>query len=319
MSGTNIEARTSTDTRWSRWLETLGWKGRAVPIEHLPELRQEILGRLERGEIDEAFYRDQLGVFSFELPAELPDVRSMLVLAVPTPPMRVFFHRNGERIPGVLPPTYAHYNARTASVEGVVSRWLEREGHRGARAGLPLKTLAVRSGLAEQGRNNLCYVPGMGSFLQLVGLFTDMPCSGDPWRAARMLPRCDRCEICTNRCPTGAIDPQRFLLHAERCLTLRNENDGNLADGIDPSWHHCLFGCMRCQDRCPQDRTVAGWVDDLVEFTEEETSVLLQRAPSEKLDDPLAAKLESLGLSFDAALIGRNLEALLQATRARAR
>jgi epoxyqueuosine reductase len=36
---------------------------------------------------------------------------------------------------------------------------------------LPLKSLAVRSGLAAYGRNNVCYVPGMGSFLELVGLY----------------------------------------------------------------------------------------------------------------------------------------------------
>jgi epoxyqueuosine reductase len=38
-----------------------------------------------------------------------------------------------------------------------------------------LKRLAVRSGLARYGRNNVTYVEGMGSFLELSASLTDMP------------------------------------------------------------------------------------------------------------------------------------------------
>jgi len=65
--------------------------------------------------------------------------------------------------------------------------WLEKKDHRTAKPQLPLKTLAVCSGLAEHGRNNLCYVPGMGSFFQRVGIFSSLPCTDDSWRKPQIL------------------------------------------------------------------------------------------------------------------------------------
>ena len=102
---------------------------------------------------------------SLDPPADLAGARSIVIVAVPTPQMRIAFHWQGERVPVVAPPTYVSYTPRTESVQAVLAAWLQREGYRLAKPRLPLKTLAVRSGLADYGRNNICYVPGMGSFL----------------------------------------------------------------------------------------------------------------------------------------------------------
>jgi epoxyqueuosine reductase len=305
--------------RLIRWIETFGWRGRVVPIARLRDLREAIVGRHARGEFDEAVYHEQLGAFAFEAPAELPDAHAILVLAVPTPSMRVTFRWRGARVPAILPPTYVSYSRRTENVQEVVSCWLERAGFRTAKPRLPLKTLAVGSGLAEYGRNNLCYVSGMGSHLQLVGLFSDLPCPDDPWREPRMLERCARCDTCRERCPTGAIAADRVLLHTERCLTLHNESPEDFPEWIQPSWHGCLVGCLRCQDRCPENGRVGRWVEDRAEFSEGETAVLLGLDAPDSPPASLPAKLEGLGLSYDLRLLGRNLAALMAAREAAAR
>ena len=292
-------------------IEERGWKGRIVAMDHLVDLRKAIRGRYEQGLLDAAFYSEQLGSFSFDPPAELAGARSMLVVAVPTAPMRVAFHWQGERVPVVVPPTYVSYTPRTDSVQAVLAGWLEKEGYGLARPRLPLKTLAVRSGLADYGRNNITYVPGMGSFHQLVGAFSDLPCDGDPWTEPKALDRCDSCVACLLRCPTGAITDERFLIHAERCLTYHNEAARDFADRIDPSWHHCLIGCMRCQSVCPENRAVLDWFEDRAEFSEQETNLLVQRVPLDQLPAETAAKLKSLEISEDHVLLCRNLSMIL--------
>ena len=309
MSESNGEA----GRRLIHWIGTFGWKGRLVPIEHLDELRGAVAAQRGRGGLDETLYQEQLAVFADASAEDLPGARTIIVIAVPTPPMRLWFRWRGGRVPAVVPPTYVSYRLRTQNVQEVVGGWLERAGLHAATPELPLKTLAVRSGLAEYGRNNVTYVPGLGSFLHLVGLFSDLPCSEDPWRPPRMLERCERCEICRDRCPTGAIAPDRFLLRAERCLTLHNESEVDFPAWIEPPWHNCLFGCLLCQDRCPENGRVRHWMEDRAEFSEEETALLLERVDPRSLPAPLAAKLEDLGLSFGSRHLGRNLAALIAA------
>jgi epoxyqueuosine reductase len=229
--------------------------------------------------------------------------------------MRIVFHWQGERVPVIAPPTYVSYTPRTASVQAVLAAWLEQEGYGLAKPRLPLKTLAVRSGLAEYGRSNICYVPGMGSFLQFVGAFLDLPYDADPWREPKALDRCESCVKCLRHCPTGAIAGDRFLLRAERCLTYHNEAKGDFPSWIDPSWHHCLIGCMRCQTVCPENRDVLEWFEDRTEFSEQETALFIQRTPIDRLPAETSTKLKRLEINEDYRLLCRNLSMIIGRSR----
>jgi len=292
-------------------IEERGWKARIVPIDHLADLEEAIRGRYESGLFDEELYQGQLSFFSFDPPADLPGARSIIIVAVPTPQMRIVFHWQGNHMPVVVPPTYVSYTPRTESVQAALATWLEQLGYRLAKPRLPLKTLAVRSGLAEYGRNNITYVPGMGSILQLVGAFSDLPSDGDPWREPRALDTCDSCVACLRDCPTGAISDDRFLLHTERCLTYHNEATGEFPDWIDPSWHHSLIGCMRCQTICPENKAVLDLFEDRAEFSEHETNLLIQRTPFDHLPTETARKLKSLQINEDYRLLCRNLSMII--------
>jgi epoxyqueuosine reductase len=201
--------------------------------------------------------------------------------------------------------------SRIESVREILGAWLEGKGHRLAGAFLPLKTLAVRSGLAEYGRNNICYVDGWGSHLQLVGAFTDLPCGDDAWRRSKAMDLCDSCEECLHNCPTGAITGSRFLLRAEICLTFHNESTDDFPDWIEPDWHHCLIGCMRCQSVCPMNSDVEARYEDRLSFTEAETEQLIGQEPFELLPPETSAKLRSLELTEDHRILRRNLRMLI--------
>lgn len=293
-------------------INDLGWRGQIVPIDHLNDLRFAILNRLEQGQIDRKLYQEQLSFFSYDYPPDLPGVRSMLIIAVPTPPMRVFFQSQGKRVPVIIPPTYISYTSRTIRTQDALADLLKQEGYHLVKAQLPLKTLAVQSGLAKYGRNNICYINGMGSYFQLVGAFSDLPCENDYWQNPIMLERCDTCTACLRSCPTKAIDTDRFLLHAQNCLTYHNEAADDFPSWINPAWHHCMFGCMRCQTICPENKAVINWFEDLVEFSEFETNLIKEAVPYEKLPNEMVTKIKGLEINENYHSLCRNLKMILK-------
>jgi epoxyqueuosine reductase len=316
-------------SQWEEW----GYDGRVVAIQHLGDLQEEIEGRYRQGLFDEEFYQEWLTRFAFSPPDSLPEARSMIVVAVPQPQTQVTFtwacpeprpehsrrgsRRDGEPVQFIIPPTYFEQKTENR-VREVLVRVLEPAGYRMAEAVLPKKLLAVRSGLAAYGRNNISYVPGMGSFYGLVAVYSDLPAQEDNWREPQMMESCQSCSACLRHCPAGAIpsasplDPstglrtssardelragtsERFLLHAERCITFHNEKPGNVPfpAWMDPAWHNCLIGCMHCQRVCPENREFLHWVEERVEFSQEETALLLQGVTLDQLPPATAKKLE---------------------------
>jgi len=294
-------------------LEEQGYRGRIVSIDHLDELREEIEGRHEQGLFDEEFYQKHLSWFAFALPDSLPEVKSLIVVAVPQLQYRIVFTWKGEPRPFLIPPTYVGYNDTKNQIEKLLAEAVEPQGYGVERAKLPEKLLAVRSGLAAYGRNNISYVPGMGSFQEPVAFFSDLPCEDDTWQEAQMMDACENCAACLRSCPTGAINSDRFLLHAERCLTFHNEQPGDVSfpKWIDPAWHNCLVGCLLCQKVCPQNKEFVNWVEDGAQFSEEETVLILEGVPFDQLPADTSAKWKHLGLDEDYDIYPRNLKVLL--------
>jgi epoxyqueuosine reductase len=290
-------------------LEEQGYKGRIVSVQHLRDLREETEGFYRQGLFDEEFYQERLALFTFRPPENLPDARSLIVVAVPEPWRRVTFTWNGDPISFIVPPTFFPVQRINKQVEGLLARVLGPAGYRVAQVVLPKKLLAVHSGLGVYGRNNLCYIPGMGSFHRLVALCSDLPCQEDNWRELRMMESCQECSACLHNCPTGAITSERFLLRAERCITFHNERSNDIAfpAWIDPSWHNSLIGCFHCQRVCPQNRDFLDWVEGGAAFSQEETGLLLGGVPLDQLPLATAEKLKQFDMIDLLDILPRNL------------
>ncbi len=285
-----------------------------VSTSHLTELQQEIQGRWNKGELNEEFSREYLPRFKFTPPPELPNAQSVIIVAMPRPPTQATFTWKEKPQSFTLPPTYTAYDEKRIYVEHAVAEELGKTGYKIATAMLPLKLLAVRSGLAEYGRNNIAYVSGMGSFMRLTAVYSDMPCTKDSWQETRTMKRCEICENCSKACPTGAISSDRFLLRAEKCLTYHNEKKGSIPfpEWIKPTWHNCIIGCIRCQAACPENKQFLQQVGETATFNEAETKLLIKGAPLEQIPAATLKKMKMLSLTdyFDA--LPRNLSALLK-------
>ena len=301
---------------WGDWADHKGyrwaWGDRAV----VEDVRAEIEARRAGGGFDEAFYQDNLAPFRYLADIGPARAKAVVLLAVPRPAHRLLFARPQGEIVGIVPPTYLWYRGVGEELRAELAGLLG-ESHYLTLLQAPLKAVATRLGLAAYGRNNLAYVPGFGSYHQLVGFVTDAPPDSCPAasREPEMSPACRDCRICRDACPTRAIGEDRFLLRAERCLTLQNEEPGPWPEWLPPITHHCLVGCLACQQACPQNRGLLRYETIGESFAPDETELILA-GPAAETDprwDGLKAKLAALGLPAYGPVLGRNLRALAAA------
>jgi epoxyqueuosine reductase len=304
---------TSVTPDWSAVLEsaaTAGWTAAVVQASRLDAVRDRVAGVLASGDLPGPTAGHLADETSFSWPGEVPGPLSVIVAATARPLTRATLTVRGERREVAVPPHYAGYYSAPDGLAAAVGPALAAAGYACARFEPPLKTLAACAGLARYGRNNIAYVAGLGSYLMLAACATDAPPPDDaPWGEPRQLARCERCSACLRACPGGAIRPERFLLQTNRCLTTHNESEAPFPHWVDPAWHHTAVGCLRCQQSCPENAGVDLLVAEPEVFDEAETEAILAASPD--LSPQTREKLERCGLDYSAALIARNLRALL--------
>jgi len=295
-------------------LKVKGYKGKIVSAKHIPELQRSIKKLHEQKLLDPDFYEENKAYFDFQPEAEFGEIKSLFIITVPQPQYKVIFHWNNQEIPLIVPPTYLHGRAIIDKVKAFLTEILKPSGYNLEFARVPQKTLAVRVGLAEYGRNNITYVLGMGSFHRPSTFYSDFPYNEDEWQELQMMDLCKECSVCVRNCPTGAIPTDRFLLRVERCLTFHNEHPADVPfpDWIDPSWHNCLVGCMHCQKVCPANKKVINWVESGPTFNEEETKLLLSGKSVEQLPEEIRKKVKKHDLENYLFAYPRNLGVILK-------
>jgi epoxyqueuosine reductase len=251
------------------------------------------------------------------LPPELGfEPRSLISVAMPCSKMLLSFSYGGCLINAVVPPGYAGFYLENDRVLQYLSDFVVPRGYSVAKVPtLPHKLLAVHAGSGLYGRNNIFYSDELGSYGHLMTYLSDMPCSDSIWFPLRRMELCDQCFACVHACPTGAIDPDRRLIDADRCLTYLNELPQDFPKWLGDEAHSCVVGCMKCQDCCPANKRNKGNIRSGASFTEEETSELLSNTGHAPYSDALAAKIEGTDIPAEFSgpeILPRNLAALLR-------
>ena len=291
-------------------LSAKDFRGKIVPITHVNELQQEIDTLHQKDLLDKELYDNYLASFDFDCQQKLANARSLIIVSVPQPQVRVVFDREDQSYPVIIPPTYAL--STDHQVADLLGAYFEPRGYKLQKVRLPQKLLAVRSGLAQYGKNNITYVAGMGSFHRPVVFISDLSCAEDSWREPSVLDFCENCNACAKACPTDAIGSDRFQLHAERCLTFFNERHNDFPQWLSPSWHNSLVGCMICQKVCPANKKFVKWMEAGATFNTAETELILNGVSEERLPRETIEKLEKHGIMEYANVLARNLRALIE-------
>jgi epoxyqueuosine reductase len=294
-------------------LTEVDFKSSFVSTKHLPELRRDFERLLEQRTLNREFYDEIVSRYGldwhFELPSNLRAVKSVIITAVPQPKTSLKFEFDGKKCYAIIPPTYVR-DTDQAALE-IMSPLLAKHGYAVRDALLPVKLIAVRSGLARYGRNNIAYINGWGSYFRLRAFFSDVPCPEDNWQEPAALELCSNCRTCIKKCPTKAICADRFLVDAGKCLTFFNEGTENFPAWVNPRWHNCLIGCMVCQDVCPANKEHTAWIMPDGDFSEEETLMILDGTPQNMLPASTAEKLQQVNMLGNYDLLQRNLSALI--------
>jgi epoxyqueuosine reductase len=163
------------------------------------------------------------------------------------------------------PPRVAKY-ARGEDYHGVTLRrlrelagYLREEGAQVAHAWIddgpvPERELAARAGLGWIGKNAMLIRPGLGSFVLIGTIFTDLLLAVDrPFEAEH----CGTCTRCLDACPTGAF-PEPGVVDATRCISyLTIEQRDPIPAGLAPRLAGWAFGCDICNDVCPWNERFA--------------------------------------------------------------
>jgi epoxyqueuosine reductase len=285
-------------------------KFRTVSVLHLKDLETELTTWQHNKLITKKFYEQNYSQFVFHPPEALKNARSIIIIGIPQKITRIEFFYTGKRYQTIVPPTYLFSEVRTACTE-ILSRILGEKGYSVERAILPLKLLSVKSGLGKYGKNNLCYVEGMGSYTRLEAFYTDYIFPINDWCEKELMKSCTTCSLCQQACPTRCIPNDRIFINADECLTYFNENDGDFPPSVPVQSHNALIGCMHCQIICPQNKKLLDYNQDIISFTEEEISCILRKTPKEHIPQSLAKKLVYLNLYDDYTHLARNLTVLM--------
>jgi epoxyqueuosine reductase len=295
------------------------YRYKTISIDHLKELQEDIDGlRRENKLSTNETYQSYINELNFDIPEELSDAKSVIVVAMFTRLLKANFHLNGNLHEVMLPPGYYYVDGYTPDslIEEIQKKIIKVPGFKLEKATkVHIKLLAVRSGLGKYGRNNICYVDGMGSFITLFAYFTDYQFKEDDWTKKRLIEKCEGCKICMNNCPGKAITEDNFVINVGKCITLYNEVEGDFPEWIKSDEHNALLGCMRCQLRCPENKNVIKLTGKREEIAESITRKIIE----EKTDnDVLEALCKQLRMSKDPELlkgyfsvISRNLKVLI--------
>ena len=298
------------------WAQKRGYRFAAAGVSLLEEVRVALEKRLPAGEIEPGFYRENLSSFTYLKECPIKKPRSVILIAVPRPAHILSFSFGSKKIDTILPPTYVRYRKLFEEVRDDLREAVSGLNCRLEILSAPLKALGNRMELISYGRNTVGYINGLGSYFQLVGLVSDKRFgkkSLPPGPAEPVLPRCRNCRICAAACPTGAIDREPVLIHAEKCYTLFSESPNPIPEHLKPPSPKCLIGCLRCQELCPEDKGLLRYEEAAVSFNAEETAAFLGTAGSPgKALDQARAKFQNLGLTEGFPVFARSLKLMLR-------
>lgn len=297
-------------------LTAAGYRSRLAPIRVAEEVGETVAALVGQGLLAQSLYDEYGDYLKFVPPAEVQGATTLIVVAWASPAVKARFHLDTGPLEAVIPPTYISADGRAKCLD-VIRSILNPLGYSVARARGPVKLLAVRAGLARYGRNNLAYVPGLGSYARLEAFCTDADLGAQEYttKGSMLMSSCPPCRNCHHVCPTGCIPYAGTVIDARRCLTHLNENEGEWPEWLDPAAHGCLVGCMRCQEMCPANRYYLRNEPVVAEFDAIETAIILENRPAELLPDNVRAKLRDLDLEEYSPVLGRNLLALASASK----
>jgi len=301
-------------------LNRFGIKGSIMPIDALENIENLMNKTAEKYPDISINLKKYIDKFEYGTAKNSKEFKSIIILAVKSPVTKIFFTQKNKIHIELMPPMYLYdcsveNESKQINIEkitNILNSILHENNFKAVKSNLPCKALAVLSGLAKYGKNNLCYVEEFGSYIWLGAYLSDCPAEKYIQPKEFIMKECESCNLCEKNCPSGAISSQRFPIHHNKCITYFNESENLLPNWINPLWHNALIGCMRCQIVCPKNKNLITKSPDSILFSEEETDQILNGVSIENLTSKTLCKLKAINFLENYTLLSRNLKLLLE-------
>jgi ferredoxin len=145
----------------------------------------------------------------------------------------------------------------------LVINYLNINGYLGHNIDTPNKVAACEAGLGFIGKNSLFYAYGLGSYVSIGTIGTNLELNSDQLDKKMKNQKCPLCNKCVKSCPTKAIYEDGYKINPLKCLSFINRHANELNKIIpenikEEKWLH---GCEICQDCCPLNNKILHKLD----------------------------------------------------------
>lgn len=271
------------------------YKYRTFSVDHIGEVKDWFDNLKKENKIsDDKTFHSYIDNFVFKPETIMPGAKSFIIISLPQKVLALIVNYKNNKYEILIPAGYSDDGVKFTDLKDRLMNDIIKDPSKKLleKVRLPLKTLSVKSGLAEYGKNNITYVDGYGSYHQLIGFYTDKALD-DNWGPLKLLRECKGCSVCINNCPTKCFRDDNFVIDVGKCLPLYNELPDPTPDWIDPKAHNALVGCIKCQWDCPANAEANKKTERFAELTHEETEFLLNKGANEDIKKNIVAKLSS--------------------------
>lgn len=121
------------------------------------------------------------------------------------------------------------------------------------------RSVAERAGLGFAGKNGFIINEELGTWSYLGEMLVSIPFKPDD----QVIDSCGDCNICVDRCPTGAL-VGNGQLNSQKCISFLTQTKGYLKDEYRYKIGNRLYGCDTCQQVCPRNRGINTEHDDII-------------------------------------------------------
>lgn len=287
-------------------------KFKIINVARLKQVKEDYENKISSGILSKKLYQGYLKEMVFDYKVIFPEAKSILITAFPIMHMETGFAYQGKTYSFIIPPAYSPFTNFGGYPPADLENLFRENNYRLINTFLPQKYLTVRSGLAKYGRNNISYIDEYGSYFFPDTFLTDMEYPEDEWSEFKIMDECSNCTKCLHACPTKALNEERFIINAPRCITFCTEKSGEIPDDIGKRISSCWIGCMNCQSVCPMNKGGNKNKCHMVDFTESETEFFLNSEEKEEFPQSIIEKLEKLYLLRYSDVLSRNLKLLIK-------
>jgi epoxyqueuosine reductase len=295
------------------------YKYQTFSVNHIDEVKNWFDKLKRENKIsDNKTFRSYIDNFIFNPQEVMKGAKSLIILSLPQKTLSILFNYKNEKYEILIPSGYSDDGVKFTDLKDQVMKEIVKDPTKRIeeKVRLPLKTLSVRSGLAEYGKNNITYVDGYGSYHQLIGFYTDKELE-DNWGPLKTLRECNGCTICVKKCPTNCFREDNFVIDIGKCISLYNELPDPIPEWMSPHVHNTIVGCLKCQWDCPANIEANKRFERIAEISNEETEFILSVGKDEAMKKTIIDKLSSkFPYINDMGYVSRNLRLVLESGNA---